>query len=80
MARVHAAIASVADLNAHVTALDNEKLVSLLTFAENDTACSYSECLNTITRQEAKACLGHHCELPNHKQAMLAGLPRLLFG
>jgi hypothetical protein len=29
---------SVANLNAHVTALDNEKLVSLLAFAENDTA------------------------------------------
>ena len=38
---------SVADLNAHVTALDNEKLVSLLAFAENDTAGSYSARLDT---------------------------------
>jgi hypothetical protein len=71
---------SVADLNAHVTALDNEKLVSPLAFAENDTTGSYSACLDVITSQDAKACIGRHCQLPNHKQAMLAALPRLRSG
>ena len=33
---------SIADLNSHVAALDNEKLVSVLSFAENDTTGSYS--------------------------------------
>jgi hypothetical protein len=56
---------SVADLNAHVTALDNEKLVGLLSFAENDTAGSYSPGLDTIASQEAKARIGRHCQLPN---------------
>jgi hypothetical protein len=56
---------SVADLNAHVTALDNEKLVSPLAFAENDTTGSYSACLDVITSQDAKACIGRHCQLPN---------------
>jgi hypothetical protein len=58
---------SVADLNGHVTALDNEKLVCLLAFAENDTAGSYSERFDIITSQEAKACIGRHCQLPNHE-------------
>jgi hypothetical protein len=40
---------SVADLNANITALDNEKIVSLLAFAENNTAGSYSARLNIIT-------------------------------
>jgi hypothetical protein len=70
---------SVADLNAHVTALDNEKLVGLLSSAENDTAGSYSPCFDTIASQEAKARIGRHCQLPN-TPAMLASLQRLLSG
>ena len=45
---------SVADLNAHVTALDNEKLVCLLAFAENDTAGSYSERFDTLPVKRLK--------------------------
>src|SRR6266404_6852283 len=65
---------SVADLNAHVTALDNKKLVCLLAFAENDTAGSYSERFDIITSQEAKACIGRHCQLPNHERGDVSSI------
>jgi hypothetical protein len=71
---------SIADLNAHVTALDHEKLVSLLAFAENDTAGSYSARPDIITSQDAKARIGRHCQLPNHEEAMLAALNALVSG
>jgi hypothetical protein len=58
---------SIADLNAHVATLDNEKLFRLFTFAENDAASSYSQRLDVVTGQKAKACLGRHCKLPNHE-------------
>jgi hypothetical protein len=51
---------SVPDLNANVTALDNEKLVRLVAFAENDIACSYSAGLDIIAGQEAKARIDRH--------------------
>ena len=83
LVRMNAAVSSgyhsVADLNPHVTALDNEKLVGLLSFAENDTVGSCSPCFDAIASQEAKARIGRHCQLPN-TPAMLASLQRLLSG
>src|SRR5260370_12714564 len=67
---------SVADLNAHVTALDNEKLVSLLAFAENDTAGSYSERFDIITSQETNTYIAHHCQLLNHDRGDVSSITR----
>src|SRR5262249_41849163 len=63
---------SVPDLNANVTALDNEKLVRLVAFAENDIAGSYSAGLDIITGQEAKARIDRHCQLPHYGESDFA--------
>src|SRR3984893_17276563 len=55
---------SVADLNADIAALDNKELISLLTFAENDTAGSYPARLDIIASQDAEACIARHCYSP----------------
>jgi hypothetical protein len=70
---------SVADLNAYVTTLDDEKLVSSLAFAENDTASSYSTRFDINASQDGKACIGRHYQLPNLKEAILAALRTLWY-
>ena len=50
----------VADLDADVTALDDEKLVGLLAFAEDDAARSYPARLDVVASQDAETRVIHH--------------------
>ena len=55
----------VADLDSHITALDNEKLVTRFALPKNNAAGPNTSRLDVVPGQDAEVRIERHCNLPD---------------